>query len=589
MNRKFSFALALFGLLLTALPVFASGDGENTSVRSRRASKRLVITAKPWGPTQADVDAARQRAASSEIVRRELNGSNYREVGFEYLNDNTEIKGQASRLPTRFRVTYYNYSTDRTLYAEGNFAGTEPISARWTNDVPGVGQPEITAAYNLMGQLPEFAAKRQAGQIEFYEAMPPTTIVNGERLVNIGIMDPRTGDNQIVGVSFKNNNIFKYADNAPPTSAARPEACGVPNSGQGSSSNGVPGQATLTVNDALGNPLWEMLVVRPSASSGRNFERSGLEIRDVKYKGKMVLKRGHAPILNVQYTTGCGPFRDWQYSEGPFNAPSAGAQDVVVDPNPPSGITGGIRILAAGQVATTVVESRNDTGNFRGVAIYTQNTENGQEVVLVTEMNAGWYRYIMEWRLGTDGTIRPRYGFGSIVDSCVCLTRTHHVYWRFDFDVVNASNKVFLMDRGRRYQKLVETEADFFKKPQTSRSLMIQNSSGDEAYQLVPGTNDGAVVNANGTLTDAFGAGDFWIMRYKSTSGIPGELDDDDGPQYPGAYLAPWVNGESTVDQDVVVWYAAHQVRVDDLSRADAPQVINGVHVVGPTLRPVRW
>lgn len=579
MNRKFLFALALFGLLLTVSPVVAGGDGENTSKRSRRDSKRLVITAKPWGPTQADVDAARQRAASSESVRRELNGSNYREVGFEYLNDNTEVKGQASRPPTRFRVTYYNYSTDRTLHAEGNFAGTEPISARWVNEVPGVGEPEISAAYALMDRLPEFASKRQAGQIEFYEAMPPTTVVNGERLVNIGIISPTTGDNQIVGVSFKNGNIVRYTDNAPPTSAARPEACGVPNSGQGSTGNGVAGQATLTVNDTLGNPLWEMLVVRPSASSGRNFERSGLEIRDVKYKGKMVLKRGHAPILNVQYTSGCGPFRDWQYSEGFFNAPDTGAQN----PAP------GIRILAAGQTASTVVETRNDTGNFQGVAIYTQNTENGQEVVLVTEMNAGWYRYIMEWRLGTDGTIRPRYGFGSIVDSCVCIQRSHHVYWRFDFDVVNASNKVFLMDRGRRYQKLVETEADFFRKPQTSRMLMIQNSTGNEAYQLVPGTNDGAVANSDGVLTDAFGAGDFWIMQYKSTSGIPGELDDQDGPLYPGAYLAPWVNGESTVDQDVVVWYAAHQVRVDDLSRADAPQVINGVHVVGPTLRPVRW
>ena len=578
MNRKFSFALALIGVLLTVSPAFAS-DGENITKRSRRDAKRLVITAKPWGPTQADVDTARQRASASDVVRRELNGANYREVGFEYLNDNTEIKGQASRPPTRFRVTYYNYTTDRTLFAEGNFAGTEPISVRWTNEVPGVGEPEISAAYALMDRLPEFAAKRQADEIEFYEAMPPTTVVNGERLVNIGVRNPKTGDNQIVGVSFKNNSIYKYADNAPPTSAARPEACGVTNSGQGSSGNGIAGQATLTVNDTGGNPLWEMLVVRPSASSGRNFERSGLEVRDVKYKGKLVLKRGHAPILNVQYTTGCGPFRDWQYSEGFFNAPDAGSQ------NPAAGI----RILAAGQVATTVVESRNDTGNFQGVAIYTQNTENGPEVVLVTEMNAGWYRYIMEWRFGTDGTIRPRYGFGSIVDSCVCLTRTHHVYWRFDFDVVNANNKIFLMDRGRRYQKLVETEADFFKKPQTSRTLMIQNSTGDEAYQLVPGSNDGTVVNSLGNLTDAFGAGDFWIMRYKSTSGIPGELDDDDGPQYPGAYLAPWVNGEATVDQDLVVWYAAHQVRVDDASRPDAPQVINGVHIVGPTLRPIRW
>lgn len=587
MYRKFLFVLALVGLSITT--VVAAGDGENTSARSKRAPKKLNIKVVPWGPTQADVDAARQRITASDAVRRELNGANYREVGFEYLYDEAETKAQASRPPTRFRVIYYNYSTDMALYAESNFAGTEPVSVRWINADPGVAEPEISAAYQLIDQTAEYRGLRQSKKIEYYEAMPPTTIIDGERLVNIGILDTKTGDNQIVGVSFKNNKIVRYTNNAPPTSLAGPDACGIANSNQGSSANGLAGQATLTVNDGVGNPLWEMLVVRPSASSGRNFERSGLEIRDVKYKGKMVMKRGHAPILNVKYVNGCGPYRDWQYSEGPFNAPAAGAQDVVVDPNPPPGVAGGIRILAAGQVATTSVETRNDTGNFRGVAIYTQNTENGQEVVLVTEMNAGWYRYIMEWRFGTDGTIRPRYGFGSISDVCVCIQRTHHVYWRFDFDVVNAANKVFLMDRGRKYQKLVETESAFFKRPQTSRSFMIQNSSGDEAYQIVPGTNDGAVVDGNGNLVDAFGAGDFWIMQFKGTAAAPTELDDADGPQYPGAYLDPWINGESLVNQDVVVWYAGHQVRQDDSSRVAAPQVISGVHVMGPTLRPIRW
>ena len=200
-------------------------------------------------------------------------------------------------------------------------------------------------------------------------------------------------------------------------------------------------------------------------------------------------------------------------SRGVFNAPAAGAQNVVSDPSPP--IPGGIRILAAGQVATTSVESRNDTGNFRGVAIYTQDVGLGPEVVMVTEMEAGWYRYIMEWRFGADGTIRPRYGFGSIADSCVCIQRTHHVYWRFDFDVVNPNNRVYLMDRGRKYQQLIQTESAFFKRPGTNRMFMIQNASGDEAYQLVPGSNDGRVTDDNGNLTDTFGAGDFWLMRFR--------------------------------------------------------------------------
>ena len=44
--------------------------------------------------------------------------------------------------------------------------------------------------------------------------------------------------------------------------------------------------------------------------------------------------------------------------------------------------------------ATTILDSETDTGNFLGVEVYVE----GQEVVLVSEMEAGWYRYISQWR-----------------------------------------------------------------------------------------------------------------------------------------------------------------------------------------------
>ena len=62
------------------------------------------------------------------------------------------------------------------------------------------------------------------------------------------------------------------------------------------------------------NPVWQFCWLRPADSSGAN--GSGIEIRDVHYNGHLVLKRGHVPIVNVQYDSGsCGGanhcYRDW--------------------------------------------------------------------------------------------------------------------------------------------------------------------------------------------------------------------------------------------------------------------------------------
>src|SRR5215213_6876384 len=73
------------------------------------------------------------------------------------------------------------------------------------------------------------------------------------------------------------------------------------------------------------------------------------------------------------------------------------------------------REFAVGQApAQTILESGTDSGNFRGVAIYRQ----GRETVLVSELKAGWYRYVSRWRFHDDGTIRPRFGFSAVRNSC---------------------------------------------------------------------------------------------------------------------------------------------------------------------------
>lgn len=567
--------MRFLGFSAAILLLAASLTPASEILEKNRAAQPFEIKAVPYGPTEKDVEAVKSRISRDRSVRSAISGTKYRLVGFEYLNSETDPAGTP---PTMFRATFYNYVTDVAVIAEGDLAGRQAIKVREERFDPIASPEEFAAAKQMIaaeGKLTE------RGNVEFYEPMPPVSNLNGERLVNIGVRNLETGDNQIVGISFKNDSVVRYENNAPPTARAEAGAgCGVSNSGQGSTGVGVAGTLALTAMES-GNsdPVWEMLVVRPSSSSGAAFEGSGVEIRDVKYRGKSVLKRGHLPVLNVQYVSGCGPFRDWQYSEGYFQIPTTGVTF-------PAGPSGGFAQIASPGVATTIVETGNDTGNFQGVAIYQQNIGGVNEMVLVSELNAGWYRYIMEWRFGFDGRIKPRYGFGSIANSCVCIQRNHHAYWRFDFDVVQPNNKIFMMERGRRFQVPVETEAAFFRNYARNRSFMVQNANGDEAYVITPNLTDSSVTDALGNLTDTFGKGDFWLFRFKGTPSSPDELNDPNTNS--SINIDPWLTNESLVNQDIVIWYGAHQTRKDEASFT-APNVLTGQHVIGPELRPVRW
>ena len=106
---------------------------------------------------------------------------------------------------------------------------------------------------------------------------------------------------------------------------------------------------------------------------------------------------------------------------------------------------------------------------------------------------------------------------------------------------------------------------------------------------LIPNIFDGSV--------DDFGTNDFWVLRYKNVSGgtpVENEIDDGINALSPSLKIniTPYVNGESVVNQDIVVWYGAHFLHHDSGSTINAqrsPTVISGEHVVGPDLRPVQW
>jgi hypothetical protein len=582
MLKKIGCLLLSVGIGVSSVVASPGGENEKSAKRKTRADAPVDIKIVPVGMQEKELEGLKRQVQQSAPVQKELAGTNNFLISFEFLE--TSDKKAGAGATQKFRVTFYDYTNERAVVAEGDIAAPERARVYEDTQPPAdVSPEEFDAATKIIGQDSAFAGLAQSQKAMFYRPMPPTSVSEiGERFVNIGI-EPRDASvkAEIVSVSIKRSKLIRYSNAAPPSAAAGPTACGIQNAFQGTTVNGTAGQSQITIT-RNGVVLWDFLAIRPSASSGTL--KSGIEIRNVKYRGKSVLKRGHVPVLNVEYTSGsnCGPYRDWQWQEGMFQAPEAGAT------NPAAGI----RLLADGQIATTSLDTGTDTGNFRGVAVYRQNNE----TILISEMEAGWYRYLMEWRLDDDGTIRPRYGFGAITNACVCTTHNHHAYWRLDFDIVNQNNKVFQAERGRKFLRPITTEMTTLRNNSTNKSLLVQNGSGDEAYMLVPNLTDGKA--------DAFSRSDFWVLKYKNVDGgtaLQNEIDDGfrftDGACTPTTgtciNINPFLNNESVDNQDLVVWYAAHFVHADGENLVDpnhrSPSALSGSHVIGPDIRPVRW
>ncbi|HEX6738018.1 MAG TPA: hypothetical protein VF310_07105, partial [Vicinamibacteria bacterium] len=218
----------------------------------------------------------------------------------------------------------------------------------------------------------------------------------------------------------------------------------------------------------------------------------------------------------------------------------------------------------------TILENGTDTGNFRGLAFH----DDGASVQLVSEMQAGWYRYITKWVFRDDGTIQPRFGFGGVNNTCICNIHHHHAYWRFNFDIVQtARNSVCLADTPTACTPLA-TEA---KLAAIGSHLEVRNDLGTEAYRLVPGPGDGA--------PDAFSKATAWVLQFQSN-----QVDDGVNCTQGTSCRVPididrFVSGQSVAGRDVVVWYRGSFIHDETGNHPEEEEA----HIVGPELVPVNW
>ena len=312
------------------------------------------------------------------------------------------------------------------------------------------------------------------------------------------------------------------------------------------------------------DPVWELDLYRPANRTTLN--GSGLELRDVRYRGRLVFERAGVPVLNVEYDpgVGCGCFRDWQHDEAPIDVGDARLVTSCMAQATP----GAVRTACEANESPLNPTPGGDVGDFEGVVV----EDFGTELVLTSHAEAGWYRYRMRWHLYADGRVWPEFSFSAADAVCTQADHRHHAYWRFDFDLEGTPrDDVVREHRGGAAQVFQREAARTWGAPTSDVFWSVRDEATGAGYEIVPSAADRRLP------ADAYSKADALVLRYKLD-----ELDDGEAGGQGCAFLfEPFVDGESVEGEDVVFWY-----RSGALHRGGSPFECD---VAGPTLRAVGY
>ena len=295
------------------------------------------------------------------------------------------------------------------------------------------------------------------------------------------------------------------------------------------------------------NPTWELCWVKPSLSSGPR--GSGLEIRNVHFRGVLVMKRAHSPMLFAEYRDGAGGncYRDWKDEDSAILAEPA-VRNVLGTPvnfsattncdisNAPTTSYGSCPFGQAGRTAA-------DCTSAGGVAI--ENLPGNLGFRLTNQYTAGWYKYSSRYEFLSNGNIDTKFGFGNSDGTYNNVTHWHQNYWRFDFDIEGAGNdSVNISD---------VAQATEFTAIRNSRvPISVTDSNTSFGYTISPGPNDSTYpANESGRN---FHTADIIATSYKAT-----EYSDRPDNRLGDCAMNSGIlaNNESINKTDVVLYYRA--------------------------------
>lgn len=329
-----------------------------------------------------------------------------------------------SRPGSPFRATVFHPQWNRSVEVSGNLDAPEELHATPSAFAPVPGPRELRRAAEILRQNDGFAHLATRQGVILYQPMPPLADIEQEdgnlvRRPTLGIFDPAASPrHRIVAVDIPNRAV-DWQPHGVDGPAYDDCELRLPVAVESLEDAGGPKEVRVRVIRG-DEELWNLTVRRPRDSVPQAFGKgSGVELGMVHYRGHLVLSQAHVPILNVLYDDEVS-FRDWQSQETPFEATGD-------DPVGP-----GWRLCT--QPPASILEACTDAGTFQGVALWYADGE----LRIVSEMQAGWYRYVSDWRLRDDGVIKPHFGFAGTRNPRTCMRHQHHVYWRLDFDIEGA-------------------------------------------------------------------------------------------------------------------------------------------------------
>ncbi len=220
------------------------------------------------------------------------------------------------------------------------------------------------------------------------------------------------------------------------------------------------------------------------------------------------------------------------------------------------------------------------------------NTSNGYNLSLFSVSPVGAYYYIPTWKFFDNGSIEPWMGatgalqrFGTdqstgwlLADNRVGVAHLHNFYWKLDFDL----NKTHLDDaveevnfeliNGKRQRRIIPFSTEVARKinPDTMRhwrvkDTEVKNKNGHsisyDVYLKDMGHQD------IGPASEPFTHNDFFVTTQKNNERFASHNTSG------GKNLDEFVDGESIVDEDIVVWAGVtfyHMPRSEDAPHMDA-------------------